>query len=184
MRAADIPCGESHAKSSDTFETIRLVCQEARKAEKDSGRRKIFRAEMEGDDRSEAPRYPGVAVLNPDYYGDLLAPLWPHLCSYSSNTRRASQNRPAQRQPMANPYRPETLRETAATNRFQIAILISDLRRSMNILTADIEHEEERAGVRDLQDPAYPVLARTLMARRDNIEATICALQMRVNKAA
>jgi hypothetical protein len=85
---------------------------------------------------------------------------------------------------MANPYRPETLRETAATNRFQIAILISDLRRSMNILTADIEHEEERAGVRDLRDPAYPVLARTLMARRDNIEATIGALQMRVNKAA
>jgi hypothetical protein len=85
---------------------------------------------------------------------------------------------------MANPYRAETLRETAATNRLQIATLISDLTRKMDILTADINHEEKRAGVRDLSDPAYPVLARTLMARRDNLGATIGSLQVRVNKAA
>jgi hypothetical protein len=84
---------------------------------------------------------------------------------------------------MANPYRPETLRETAATSRLRIATLISDLTRSMEILTADINHEEERAGIRDLRDPAYPVLARTLTARRDNIGATIGALQVRVKAA-
>jgi hypothetical protein len=85
---------------------------------------------------------------------------------------------------MANPYLFETLRDTAATHRLQIATLINDLTRLMDVLAADIEHEEERAGVRDLKDPAYPVLARTLTARRNNIGATIGALQVRVNKAA
>ena len=47
----------------------------------------------------------------------------------------------------------------------------------MEILTADIEHEEARAGVRDLSDPAYPVLARSLRARRENIGATIALLE-------
>jgi hypothetical protein len=55
---------------------------------------------------------------------------------------------------MANPYLPETLRATAAVNRLRIATLIADLTRTAAILTADIEHEETRAGVRDLADPA------------------------------
>jgi hypothetical protein len=85
---------------------------------------------------------------------------------------------------MANSYRLETLRGTAAVNTLQIAILIGDLSRKMTILTADIEHEEERAGVRDLEDPAYPVLARSLRMRRDNIGATIALLEnLRVPKA-
>ena len=78
---------------------------------------------------------------------------------------------------MANSYLPETLRATAAVNRFRIAKLIADLTRTAAILTADIEHEEERAGVRDLADPAYPVLARSLRSRRENIEATIASLE-------
>jgi len=78
---------------------------------------------------------------------------------------------------MANPYLPETLRATAAVNRLRIAILIADLTRTSAILTADIEHEEERAGVRDLADPAYPVLARTLRVRRQNLMATIASLE-------
>ena len=78
---------------------------------------------------------------------------------------------------MANPYLPETLRATAAVNRLRIATLIADLTRTAAILTADIEHEEERAGVRDLADPAYPVLARTLRVRRQNLMATIASLE-------
>ena len=62
-------------------------------------------------------------------------------------------------------------------NRFRIAILIADLSRSVAYLTADIEHEEARAGVRDLADPTYSVLARSLRARRDNIAATIASLE-------
>jgi len=78
---------------------------------------------------------------------------------------------------MANSYLPETPRGTAATKRLQIATLTGDLSRSMDLLTADIEREEERVGVRDLRDPAYPVLARSLRARRENIVATIASLE-------
>jgi hypothetical protein len=63
---------------------------------------------------------------------------------------------------MANSSLIETLRGTAAANRFQIATLIESLLRSVELLTVSIEHEETRAGVRDLSDPMYPVLARSL----------------------
>ena len=84
---------------------------------------------------------------------------------------------------MANPYLPETLRRTAAVNQLQIATLIANLTRTLNLLTADIEHEEERADIRDLADPAYPVLARNLRARRANIVATIASLEVLVQGA-
>ena len=78
---------------------------------------------------------------------------------------------------MAKPYLFETLGRTVATNRLQIATLIGDLSRKADILSANIEHEEAQAGVRDLSDPAYPVLARSLRARRENIGATIASLE-------
>lgn len=85
---------------------------------------------------------------------------------------------------MENPYLSETLRTAAAVNRLRIATLIADLTRTAGILTADIEQEEARAGVRRLADPAYPVLARTLRMRRENIGATIASLEnIRVPKA-
>jgi hypothetical protein len=79
---------------------------------------------------------------------------------------------------MANSSQIETLRGTAAANRLQIATLIESLSRSVELLTVDIEHEETRAGVRDLSDPSYPVLARSLRSRKDNIRATIASLEM------
>ena len=88
---------------------------------------------------------------------------------------------------MANSYQLETLRGTAAVNRLQIATLIGDLSRKVTVLTADIAHEETQAGVRDLADPAYPVLARSLRARRENIKETIALLEglvQRIPKAA
>ncbi|MEH2563774.1 hypothetical protein V1289_003401 [Bradyrhizobium sp. AZCC 2289] len=85
---------------------------------------------------------------------------------------------------MANSYLLETPRRTAAINGLQIATLIGSLSRSVALLTVDMEHEETRAGVRDLSDPAYPVLARSLRARRDNIGATIAMLEnLRAPKA-
>ena len=78
---------------------------------------------------------------------------------------------------MAYSYLLETLRGTAAANRLQIATLIESLLRSVELLTVDIEHEEVRAGVRDLSDPTYPVLARSLRARKDNIRATMASLE-------
>jgi hypothetical protein len=78
---------------------------------------------------------------------------------------------------MANSSTIETLRGTAAANRLQIATLIESLLRSVELLAVNIEHEETRAGVRDLSDPAYPVLARSLRARKDNIQATMASLE-------
>jgi hypothetical protein len=77
---------------------------------------------------------------------------------------------------MANSSPIETLRGTAAANRFQIATLIESLMRSVELLTIDIEQEEARTGVRDLSEPTYPVLARSLRSRRDNIQATLASL--------
>jgi hypothetical protein len=82
---------------------------------------------------------------------------------------------------MANPSTIETLRGTAAANRLQIATLIESLLRSVELLAVNIEHEETRAGVRDLSDPAYPVLARSLRARKDNIQATMASLEALVH---
>ena len=79
---------------------------------------------------------------------------------------------------MANSYLLETPRRTAAINGLQIATLIESLLRSVELLTVDIEHEEVRAGVRELSDPGYPVLARSLRTRKDNIRATIASLEM------
>jgi hypothetical protein len=85
---------------------------------------------------------------------------------------------------MVNSFLIETLRDTAAVNRLQIVTLIGDLSRKVAILTADIAHEETQARVRDLSDPAYPVLARSLRARRENLRATIAMLEnLRAPKA-
>ena len=85
---------------------------------------------------------------------------------------------------MANSFLIETLRGTTAVNGLHIATLIGNLSRSVELLTGDIEHEEARAGVYDLSNPAYPVLARSLRGRRDNIGATIALLEnLRAPKA-
>ena len=78
---------------------------------------------------------------------------------------------------MANSYLPETLRRAAAINSLQIATLIGDLWRSVEVLTADIEHEEKHSGIRNVSDPTYPVLALSLRSRRENIGATIASLE-------
>jgi hypothetical protein len=83
---------------------------------------------------------------------------------------------------MAYSYLPETPRGTAAIKKLQIATLIGDLSRKADILTADIEHEETRSGVRDLADPAYSVLARSLRERRENIGATIASLEALIHR--
>jgi hypothetical protein len=84
---------------------------------------------------------------------------------------------------MANSYLLETLRGTAVVNRFQIATLIESLLRSVELLTVGIEHEEVRVGVRDLSDPTYPVLARSLRTRRENIKVTIASLAAVIQSA-
>jgi len=67
------------------------------------------------------------------------------------------------------------LREAA-----QISTMISDLDRLVRLLDCDITTEEERARISDRSEPAYPILARTLAARRDNLRDTIAALEQRL----
>jgi hypothetical protein len=67
------------------------------------------------------------------------------------------------------------LREAA-----QVSALISDLDRAVRIINQDIAAEEERARVSERSHPAYPILARALAARRDNLRDTIAALEKRL----
>jgi hypothetical protein len=62
----------------------------------------------------------------------------------------------------------------------QIRTLIADLDRLVQILNCDIASEEERAGVADRSEAAYPMLARTLATRRDNLMETVAALEQRL----
>jgi hypothetical protein len=64
----------------------------------------------------------------------------------------------------------------------QISKMISDLDRLVRILDCDIAAEEERALVSDRSDAAYPMLARMLAARRDNLRGTIASLEQRLAK--
>lgn len=62
----------------------------------------------------------------------------------------------------------------------RIRALIGDLDRIVRILDSDIATEEELARVSDRFDAAYPILAKMLTARRDNLNDTIAALERRL----
>jgi hypothetical protein len=62
----------------------------------------------------------------------------------------------------------------------QARTLIADLSRIVDMLNLDIASREEEAGVTDLTRPEYPVLARALRARRDNLLETISVLRQRL----
>jgi hypothetical protein len=66
----------------------------------------------------------------------------------------------------------------------QVAViqdLIGDLERIVQILNIDISTEEERVGIFDRSEPAYPILARTLTVRRNNLNVTIAFLAQRLH---
>ena len=67
-------------------------------------------------------------------------------------------------------------------NQHRIATVIADLSRAAAFLATEIELEEERAGVRDVSDHTYSVLAKSLRTRRDNIEATVASLERVLTK--
>lgn len=63
----------------------------------------------------------------------------------------------------------------------QTRCLIADIDRIVQILDSDITAEEEQAGVFDPLQAEYPMLARTLAARRNNLKETIAALERRLS---
>jgi hypothetical protein len=58
--------------------------------------------------------------------------------------------------------------------------LIADIDRVVQILNSDIAAEEVQAEIFDPGKPEYPMLARALTARRDNLRGTIAALEKRL----
>ena len=60
--------------------------------------------------------------------------------------------------------------------------MIVDLDRTVQILSCDITTEEESAGISNRSDPSYPILARTLATRRDNLKDTVAALEHRLSE--
>jgi hypothetical protein len=62
----------------------------------------------------------------------------------------------------------------------QIGGLIRDLERIVRIIDSDIAAQEQDARVFDASKAAYPIAARMLRARRDNLANTIASLESRV----
>jgi len=73
-------------------------------------------------------------------------------------------------------------REVAQFEAVQIWKMIVDLDRTVQLLDCDIATEEERTGISDCSGAGYPILARMLATRRDNLKDTIAALEQRLSK--
>ena len=72
---------------------------------------------------------------------------------------------------------------TATREATQARALIADIDRLIEVLNADIAFREQEAGVTDLARPDYPVLARMMRARRENLLETISALRQRARRS-
>ena len=73
----------------------------------------------------------------------------------------------------------ETMRDSAVREIAALSKILADLVRTVHQIESDIAAEEERARVSDRSDVKYPVLARTLIERRNNLKMTIAALEAR-----
>ena len=68
----------------------------------------------------------------------------------------------------------------AVTEAAQIGTLINDLSQIVKLLECGIATEEESARTPDPRNIAYPIVARAMATRRDNLKATIAALESRL----
>jgi chromosome segregation ATPase len=59
--------------------------------------------------------------------------------------------------------------------------LIDDIERVVQILSSDIAAEEEKANRFNRSEAEYPMLARTLTGRRNNLRVTVAALEKRLS---
>jgi len=78
----------------------------------------------------------------------------------------------------------ETMSDNAAREIAALSKMLADLVRTVQLIESDIATEEERARVSDRSDVKYPVLASTLIKRRDNLKVTIAALEARYTERA
>jgi len=78
----------------------------------------------------------------------------------------------------------ETSHENAVREVAVLCKVLADLVRNVQLIETDIAAEETRAGVSNRSDVKYPILARTLIDRRDNLKMTIAALEQRYTERA
>jgi hypothetical protein len=81
---------------------------------------------------------------------------------------------------MRHPYHFGSANYAALKEAAKVRALMGDLDRTVRLLERDIAIEEERARVSDPFNTAYPILARTMAVRRDNLKETIRALERRL----
>ena len=82
---------------------------------------------------------------------------------------------------MKHPYHFGSPNRVALREVEQIGALIRDLDRIVRILESDIATEEERSSASDRFDAAYPIIAKMMTARRDNLKETIVSLERRLS---
>jgi hypothetical protein len=70
---------------------------------------------------------------------------------------------------------------TAMREAATIEAMIADMLRAVELLESSVSAEEERTRFRDRADGRYPIVARQLAARRDNLKVTIAALEARLS---
>ncbi len=58
--------------------------------------------------------------------------------------------------------------------------MLGDFNRTLQLLDDDIAAEEERGRIFDRSDAMYSILARALVERRENLKATVAALELRL----
>ena len=78
-------------------------------------------------------------------------------------------------------FRLETLLNYPRTA-MKLQALTADLHWHVQLLDSDIRDEEKRTGISNVSNVAYPILARNLRTRRDNLLATITMLESRLAK--
>jgi hypothetical protein len=75
----------------------------------------------------------------------------------------------------------ENVSRTSVREAECIGTMIAEMRRVVQVLDCDVRTDEGRSRIFDRSDANYPMLARTLVARRENLKATIAALETRLS---
>ena len=74
----------------------------------------------------------------------------------------------------------EARRRSVFREVMQIETMIRGMKESAAALQSDVVAEEKRVGICDRQNADYPILARVLTVRHENLKTTIATLEHRV----
>ncbi len=75
----------------------------------------------------------------------------------------------------------ETARSTESREAAQIGTMLADMEKAVRALELEIASEENRVRIHDPSNFAYPVAAKSFMARRDNLKQSMEILANRLS---